>query len=62
MSEIPNKYTLDVEEIYCEHCRAITGHALTGRYYTCVHCGYQQGKEKTTFKKWCKELFLKFKS
>lgn len=44
-----NKFLLDVEEMYCNHCVYITGHVLTGKFWTCCHCGNQQGKKKNFF-------------
>lgn len=55
-NDIPNKYSLNVEELACESCRAVTGHVLTGKHWTCVHCSYQQGKEKTFLKEFWSDI------
>lgn len=39
-----NKFLLNVEEMKCDSCKAITGHVLTGKYWTCCNCGDQLGK------------------
>lgn len=40
-----NKFLLEVEEMSCPSCEAITGHVMTGQYWTCCHCGHQIGKQ-----------------
>lgn len=58
MSEPTNKFLCEVEEIACSKCFYITGHIHTGNYWTCVHCGYQIGKEiKLT---WIQKLIKKW--
>lgn len=44
--KVTPKFSMETEEVYCVDCVAVTGHVLTGKYWTCVHCGTQQGKKR----------------
>lgn len=52
--EKTNKFLLHVEEITCNYCSNLTGHVLTGKFWTCVICGNQLGKKKIS---WLSKLF-----
>lgn len=41
-----NKFTLQVDEMSCPICQVITGHVVTGKFWTCCNCGHQLGIEK----------------
>jgi hypothetical protein len=58
MSEPVNKFLLEVEEIYCTSCVHVTGHVLTGKYWTCCNCGNQQGKKKGFFRDFMDDINL----
>lgn len=57
MNESINKFLCEVEEMACKQCCVVTGHVHTGKYWTCVHCGNQQGKVKAS---WFKKFVKKF--
>lgn len=52
-----NKFLLEVEEMNCYECSAITGHVHTGAHWTCCACGNQIGKQISSFKKFLKKIF-----
>lgn len=46
-----NGFNLQAEEMKCNSCKAITGHILTGKYWTCYICGKQQNGKNNFFSK-----------
>lgn len=40
-----NKFLIEVEEMSCNKCQVVTGHLLTGKYWTCTICGKQLGNK-----------------
>ena len=44
LSKRENNLNKEAEDMRCYTCKAITGHVLTGKYWSCWNCGsYRKG-------------------